>query len=100
MLNKVKDLKINESQVRMELCIDPKYRLNQRSVRMKGNVFRDKKQKRNDERGTRTPGMRSITGLAIPRHTGLGYLVTKDFKKRVPLNAFYVFNLFQGKGFT
>lgn len=56
--------------------------------------------KRNDERGTRTPGMQSITGLAIPRHTGLGYLVTKDFKKRVPLNAFYVFNLFQGKGFT
>ena len=56
--------------------------------------------KRNDERGTRTPGMRSITGLAIPRHTGLGYLVTKDFKKRVPLNAFYVFNLFQAKGFT
>lgn len=55
--------------------------------------------KRNDERGTRTPGMQSITGLAIPRHTGLGYLVTKDFKKRVPLNAFYVFNLFQGKGF-
>ncbi len=43
--------------------------------------------------------MQSITGLAIPRHTGLGYLVTKDFKKRVPLNAFYVFNLFQGKGF-
>lgn len=56
--------------------------------------------KRNDERGTRTPGMQGITGLAIPRHTGLGYLVTKDFKKRVPLNAFYVFNLFQGKGFT
>lgn len=41
--------------------------------------------------------MQSITGLAIPRHTGLGYLVTKDFKKRVPLNAFYVFNLFQGR---
>ena len=51
--------------------------------------------KRNDERGTRTPGMRGITGLAIPRHTGLGYLVTKEIKKRVPINAFHVFNLFR-----
>ena len=42
--------------------------------------------------------MQGITGLAIPRHTGLGYLVTKDIKKRVPLNAFQVFNLFR-KGF-
>lgn len=55
--------------------------------------------KKNDERGTRTPGMRGITGLAIPRHTGLGYLVTKDIKKRVPLNAFQVFNLFRGGSF-
>ena len=52
--------------------------------------------KGNDERGTRTPGMQGITGLAIPRHTGLGYLVTADFKKRVPLNAFHVFNPFRG----
>jgi hypothetical protein len=40
--------------------------------------------KKNDERGTRTPGMQGIMGLAIPRHTGLGYLVTKDIKKRAP----------------
>jgi hypothetical protein len=44
--------------------------------------------------------MQNITGLAIPRHTGLGYLVTKDLKKRFPINAFYVFNLFQRKGLT
>lgn len=52
--------------------------------------------RKNDERGTRTPGMQGITGLAIPRHTGLGYLVTTDFKKRVPLDAFHIFNLFRG----
>ena len=33
--------------------------------------------KLNDERGIRTPEMRNITGLAIPRHTGLGYLVNE-----------------------
>jgi hypothetical protein len=34
-------------------------------------------EKLNDERGIRTPEMRNITGLAIPRHTGLGYLVNE-----------------------
>lgn len=29
----------------------------------------------NDERGIRTPEVASTTGLAILRHTGLGYLV-------------------------
>ena len=38
----------------------------------------------NDERGTRTLGMQGIMGLAIPRHTGLGYLVAKDILKRSP----------------
>jgi hypothetical protein len=44
-------------------------------TKKKENKRKEFPKKRNDERGTRTPGMQSITGLAIPRHTGLGYLV-------------------------
>lgn len=40
-------------------------------------------EKLNDERGIRTPEMWNITGLAIPRHTGLGYLVTEMIWKFV-----------------
>jgi hypothetical protein len=32
-------------------------------------------EKLSDERGIRTPEVQSTTGLAILRHTGLGYLV-------------------------
>ena len=55
--------------------------------------------KGNDERGIRTPEMQSITGLAILRHTGLGYLVIQVVEDAIPLNAFQIFNLFWEKQF-
>lgn len=49
--------------------------------------------KKNDERGTRTPGMQGITGLAIPRHTGLGYLVILNFRNASPKMHFIYLTL-------
>ncbi len=51
--------------------------------------------KLSDERGIRTPEVRGTTGLAILRHTGLGYLVMKNehFPTSVP-NVIYIFNAF------
>ena len=48
-----------------------------------------------DERGIRTPEAQSTTGLAILRHTGLGYLVRRMCWS-APLNAIYIFNAFFG----
>lgn len=52
--------------------------------------------KRNDERGTRTPGMQGITGLAIPRHTGLGYLVILNFRNASP-KMHFIYLIFSGE---
>ncbi len=41
--------------------------------------------------------MRSITGLAILRHTGLGYLVIQVVEDAFSLDAFQIFNLFREK---
>jgi len=51
--------------------------------------------KLSDERGIRTPEVRGTTGLAILRHTGLGYLVMKNelFPTSVP-NVIHIFNAF------
>jgi hypothetical protein len=55
--------------------------------------------KRDDERGTRTPGMQGITGLAIPRHTGLGYLVISNFRNASPKMHFIYLTFSGGKYF-
>jgi hypothetical protein len=52
--------------------------------------------KRDDERGTRTPGMQGITGLAIPRHTGLGYLVISNFRNASP-KMHFIYLIFSGE---
>lgn len=59
--------------------------------------MKDQEIRKSDERGIRTPEMQSITGLAILRHTGLGYLVIQVVEDAFPLNAFQIFNLFRGK---
>jgi hypothetical protein len=44
--------------------------------------------------------MQSITGLAILRHTGLGYLVIQVVEDAFSLDAFQIFNLFREKQFA
>lgn len=48
--------------------------------------------KLSDERGIRTPEVRSTTGLAILRHTGLGYLVMKN--ERFPRLPFLMLSMY------
>lgn len=50
-----------------------------------------------DERGIRTPEVQSTTGLAILRHTGLGYLVSENCVKllnQIFTNAVEIYNSF------